>query len=392
MNNTHDKYPQLAHETSEEYFVRLFSNKEQYGLTCDEIADALNISYGVTLDSSTYRKRWRLYSQAFEYARDHFISSNLAAEAKEIEKQRVRLQDERAAYRRLVREEARREAFLNSIKEQFYDYEAIPPIEYKVDGNTGNDVLVVCISDLHIGIGFKNSVGVFNADIANDRMDHYAQEIIAFAKEHKPKACEVVLLGDLISGVIHMGLRVENRESLVKQLKDACECVSQLIASVAPYFETVNVRGVSGNHSRVTEFESVQLDEMLDAIVPFYLEARLKDTENVHIVCDDNSTGIEHMYIGKAHILLVHGELDTMDEKGVARLQGVAGVCDAIIAGHLHYASYKDVMGIHVIQSGTLLDSADQYCLRNRLSGCPSQAMVLFNEEGELKEFIPVYF
>lgn len=387
-----ERYPQFVNETAEEYFVRLFSRKEEYGLTCEEIADMLNCAYGVTYDSSVYRKRWRLYSQAFDYARTHFSESVYAEEARELEKQRVRLSDERAAYRRLLREDARREAFFDSVKELMRDYDPLAPIVYDGDIGESKDTLVVCLSDLHIGIDFKNPVGAFNSDLAYERLSTYADRVIDFAKAHKPETCEVVLLGDEISGVIHTGIRVENRESVVGQLKTACELIAQFLRCIAPYFNHVNVRGVSGNHSRVTDYDSVRLDEMLDALIPFYLDARLRDVYNIKILDDDDSTGLKHMYIGNAHIVVVHGELDVMNEAGVAKLQGVAGTCDAIITGHLHYASYKDVMGVHVIQSGTILDSADQYCLKNRLSGCPSQAMVLFSEDGELKEFVPVYF
>lgn len=390
--STSQHYPQFAGETSDEYFVRLFSNKEEYGLTCEQIADMLNLSYGVSLGESVYRKRWRLYTKAFEYARNHFASDRFAAEARELEKQRIRLQDERTAYRRMLREEARTDALFDILKANFSAYDGIEQFVVDKDCGDTDDTLVICVSDLHIGIDFKNKVGTFNVDVAKERMEHYAQEVVRFAQTHKPKNCEVVLLGDLISGMIHTGLRIENKESVVEQLKIACEVMSQFLLTISQYFETVKVRGIGGNHSRVTDYDSVRLDEMLDALVPFYLEARLSAIKNIHVITSSNSTGMEHMYIGNAHILIVHGEFDKMDEAGVAKLQGVAGVCDTIIAGHLHHAMFKDIMGVHVIQSGTLLDSADQFCLKNRLSGAPSQMMALFSGDGELKEVIPVYF
>lgn len=59
-------------ETYDDYFVRLFENKKEYGLTCVDVASLLNDVTGNNYDESTYRKeyaafnRGRLYERAFD--------------------------------------------------------------------------------------------------------------------------------------------------------------------------------------------------------------------------------------------------------------------------------------------------------------------------------------
>lgn len=69
MTNNLD-YKKRSDETFDDYFVRLFENKTEYGLTCEEIALLLNTESGTAYGESKWRKdfamfqKGRIYEQA----------------------------------------------------------------------------------------------------------------------------------------------------------------------------------------------------------------------------------------------------------------------------------------------------------------------------------------
>lgn len=58
-------------ETYEDYFVRLFDNKKEYGLTCDDIAELLNDVNGNNFTESAYRKEFAAFNRGRIYALNH---------------------------------------------------------------------------------------------------------------------------------------------------------------------------------------------------------------------------------------------------------------------------------------------------------------------------------
>lgn len=60
-----------AGETWEEYFIRLFENREKYKITCSQIANLLNAENGKKYEESTYRKRFTEFNRGRIYERTH---------------------------------------------------------------------------------------------------------------------------------------------------------------------------------------------------------------------------------------------------------------------------------------------------------------------------------
>ena len=59
----------LPGEGLQDYFVRLFEHKQQYGLNCDAIAALLNAANGVNYDTSAWRKEYASFNRGREYER-----------------------------------------------------------------------------------------------------------------------------------------------------------------------------------------------------------------------------------------------------------------------------------------------------------------------------------
>ncbi len=63
------KVDRMPNETYEDYFVRLFDGKAEYGLTCQDIAALLNKEFHQNFDASTYRKEFRAFDRGRAYER-----------------------------------------------------------------------------------------------------------------------------------------------------------------------------------------------------------------------------------------------------------------------------------------------------------------------------------
>lgn len=391
-NRLEENYNRLPNEDLEDYFVRLYSNRNQYGLSCEQAADLMNKETGFAYGESTYRKRFKAFSDGIRYCENHMSESYIVEQTRELEKQRIRLQDERAALKRLLREDARKDALLSVVRDSFSEYPNIKPFEnYYHVNNDGT--LVVMLSDLHIGIEFDNQIGKYNVEIARERLQQYVQQVSEFCKTKNPKRCVVLLAGDMISGGIHPTIRIENKENLVNQIKIASELVSNFIGSISGLFTSVDVYSVAGNHSRAfANKDECTLGDMLDDLIPFYVQTRLTNISNVNVHSESNKSYVT-FFVENNLCVLTHGDFDQANAAGIGKLQRlVDGVVDCLFCAHNHEFLTRDIDGCHVIQGGCLSGSGDEFCQKNRLSGQPSQVMSYFNEDGKLKDVMPVYF
>lgn len=378
------------------YFLRLFDNRLTYGLTCTQVADLLNAESGAEYSESKWRKDYKLYVRARNYFRTHDYGRMLADQTKALEKARVQLSDERAAFNRLIRSEARKDALYDELRAAFAEDSKIhtPTNSAALEHIAGDGTLMAVLSDWHIGIEFANGIGGYNPEIAWIRVCRYAEAVRQRARILGARKCVVAMAGDMISGVIHSTIRVENRQRLIAQIKTASEYVAGFLSSIEGCFDEIDVYGVGGNHSRVSEKDDAMLGEMLDDIIPFYLSAKFDGHPNIRIHSTEPRVGFEAFYVGdaKTRVLLLHGDYDDLSEKNVGQLMRMAGDFDVVVAGHLHECAYFDKLGIHVVRGGCLCGSGDEYCLKKRLSGSPSQMMAYFGSEGELEALLPVYF
>ena len=62
-------YERKKDEQFDDYFVRLFENKETYGLSCQDIADILNTEAGVLYGESKWRKEYAAFKRGMMYAK-----------------------------------------------------------------------------------------------------------------------------------------------------------------------------------------------------------------------------------------------------------------------------------------------------------------------------------
>lgn len=366
-------------------------------ITWVEVADFFNKEFREDetqyYDSSAYRKRYKNFSDAYEelFSQENFTNEEMMTieeHKRELEKAKIKLRDERIDYQKSIREDARRESFIElveramSINVEAFDYKQSPIID-------SNEDMVVCLSDLHAGIEVQNWWNTYNTDILKQRLHKYLDEIYDIQKLHQCKICHVVLGGDQVSGLIHNNLRLQNNENVVEQLKIAVTYIGEFIYELQNWFEEIEVHSVSGNHSRLSANKDDHLKgEELDDIIPFCLKLQFANNDKVHI-CDNiaqkiDSTIAAFITRGGKRFFVVHGDKDTPSNvvKNLTLISGIKP--DGIIMGHRHHNAYDTEHSVKVVQCGCVVGT-DDYCVDKRISGEPEQCVFITSTNRTIK-------
>jgi len=212
---------------------------------------------------------------------------------------------------------------------------------------------------------------------------HYANSIIRIGKDSGAKDCYVSLMGDLISGVIHTTIRIENRENLIEQVIGVSELISAFLYRLATYFDNVIVNSVDGNHSRIDfSADDALRAEKLDALIPWYCKTKLQNLNNVHFIDNTLDSSIGSFGIFGKRYICVHGDMDNDLKASVQRIEPMFGSkIDYILAGHMHVAEAR-IENTGFIRNGSVCGSGDEYTVKKRLFGPPVQVCMVVSDEG----------
>lgn len=383
--------------------------REQYELCLKDIKDKINgindmdwaeivAKYKIDCHSDTLRKASQTIFGG-KFVADYFTEKEtlnnatgegylalLRLEKEEVKKERQKLSDERIDYQRSLREQARRESFLELIERGFAAQ--IVPLDYKESPIINNDEdMVVCLSDLHAGIEVQNWWNTYNIDILRNRLNKYIDEIKNIQATHLCQQCELVLGGDAISGLIHPNLRLQNNENVIEQIKIVITYIGEFIAALQNVFSEIRVHSVSGNHSRLSPDKAEHINgEELDALIPFCLKIMFGNNPNI-VICEDgyidNSINSFVTRGGKL-FYLVHGDKDTPSNvvKNLTLMTGTKP--DAILMAHRHHNAFDTQYGVKIIQMGCVVGT-DDHCVDLRISGEPEQCVVITCKERTVK-------
>ena len=393
------KLKKAPDETETQFVYRLASARERGLLdkTWEELGEIFNQELGKNQCSSAYRKP---YQNAQRYRDEVFNAEDQPERLKEIQeaeqrlyKERVKLRDERNDLNRKLREEARRESFIEKLTNAVVDTDPIvvtPCVTTQEDGVE----LVACLSDLHMGLTAANSVNTYNEDILHDRLSQYASKLSVIQKRHKAKRLVVAMLGDQISGSIHTALVGQNCGNTVEQLKKVCKEISGFIQALTPYFEKITVYNVSGNHSRINpKKDDAQPGDNLDSMIPFYLTAVFSNTDRVEIAQQDSYFGeyIQEFRCRGWQFVIVHGDLDTPD-KVVSNIGKMMGwMPDVVLMGHRHNSGLITEGNTRVVQTGCICGT-DAYAYNKRLFAPPEQSVVVVTDDTPIECLYNVTF
>ena len=392
------------HEETELAFIYRLGKLKDDGvvnMTWGELADVMNKQLrdpDEEWTESAYRKKYALIRDAYEqifsgYQNDDYLKE-LTLQKQEIQKEKRKLYDERLDLNRRLREEARFEESvdriekaLNSVSERLFDNN-VTDIPTALSDNK----MIICLSDLHIGESFKNSDGEYNSDIAKFRLEKYIAEVKHIQSQNNCGECVVAILGDCISGSIHRTISVTNKEDVVEQVKIASMLIAEFIDVLSNMFTNVRVYSVGGNHSRIEKkAEDALLSERLDNLIPWFIEKLMVNKKNVEVCSNTFDDTLGMFTVGDKTYFLQHGDYTSMNDSAIGKLVLWAKQTPyCILTGHMHFPAMIEVSGIKVIQSGSLCGSGDEFTRQKRLTGKPSQTVIVTKDNGSIYGVFPV--
>ena len=303
-------------------------------------------------------------------------------EIAELKKERIKLSDARTELNRLIRTEARKESYAEMIKRIIY--ENTSPVELTINypkiKNSDNDLLCH-LTDIHTGIEIENWKNKFNEGELLNRVCKYLSKIYEIQKRHNSQNCYLVI-GEIISGLIHNNLRLQNNLDLIEQFKYISEIISQLLIELSKHFENVFMYITPGNHSRIVSKKEDALDgENMDILLPFYLKAKLQNIENVHIEDNILNPEIAFFIIRGNNIFASHGHKDS-PASVVQNFTMMFGLKpNIVLLGHRHTNGLSTVFDSKVIESGCVSGS-DEYAVGIRKVNRPEQTISVINDLG----------
>ena len=376
----------FENETPNQAIYRICKHKDKIG-TWEDVGNVLNNMLGENLSSSAYRKKFQYFEQIMKDNEDLFFENknyldDLKEMKREIQKEKIKLSDERTELKRLYREQARRESFLDVVKRAMSE-DVEPLVEPNHIGRfdyADND-LIVSLTDIHTGIEIDNAFNKFNENILRKRFNTYLQKILEVRERHNSENCYVII-GEVVSGIIHNNLRIENNLDLMQSFKLVATLISDFLTELSKYFNGVHVYINEGNHSRISPNKEDNIQgENVDVLVPFYLKARLQLIHNIFIHENEVMEEIAMFKVRGNIVMSAHGDNDKVSSV-VQKFTMLFDVKpDLVYLGHRHTNAMETVYDTKVIQSGCL-SGIDNYALSKRLRNKAEQTISVITEDG----------
>ena len=349
-----------------------------------DIADFRSDYNGESEHRDTIRKGSKLLYEYLDAGWVHEPTEMSISESDEIirlKKERQKLSDARVEYNRQIRQEARKESYSEMVKRIIC--ENVEPTDLKVQYHTfnSNTDLLVHLTDLHTGIEINAWNNTFNQDILKERIEKFTSEILKIRDLHKSENCYLVI-GEILSGIIHNNLRLQNNMDLMEQFKYVSELISAMLIRIANHFNHIYVYVTPGNHSRISPKKEDSLDgENMDVLLPFYLKAKLQNINNIDF-CENNiDPEIAMFNIRGNNVFASHGHKDN-PASVVQNFTMMFGIKpDIVLLGHRHLNGLTTVYDAKVIESGCC-SGTDQYAMSIRKTNRPEQTISVVGQDG----------
>lgn len=383
-------------ENEEQYLWRLGQAKDSGLLDMEwkEIAEIVNAECrddeSHYLTEAAYRKPYQYTKRFYEagvfskFDEDEYLNE-LRLQKQELEKEKVKIRDERNELSRKIREEARKESYKEQVLRSISEFES-QPLNYDTNKKfTGilksdND-LIISLTDVHAGIYINNYFNKYDEHVLKDRLNEYLDRIFEIKLRHGSENAYVIL-SELVSGIIHNELRIENNQNLIEQFLTITNYLTEFLAELSYQFNMVNIYICPGNHSRISPKKEDSLKgENIDHLALPFLEAKLQSFKNITFNRNTIEESIAMFSVRGNVVMSSHGDKDRPSDV-VQKFTMLFSIRpDLVYLGHRHTNGMSTVYRTKVIESGCLSGS-DNFALDMRLHSKPSQTVSVVNKKG----------
>lgn len=365
-----------------------------------DYVEIYNAIFGIEISTTEARKRLSglrdLFEQLDNSELNNFSEDDLLQEIEEkkleLQKEKIRVQDQKRELSKLIRSEARFEHLVDVLRTEVQKANKEEPLLYtykysELDNEKVNEAVLIC-SDWHIGAKFDNILAQYNLDIAKQRIEELLCKTIDYCTIHDVKTLHIELLGDMLSGAIHISSKVEAEENVISQIMTLSRLLSNFIYELASKIPYVKVYTAIGNHSRLCpNLKDNQEGENFERLIPFYLKDRLEDVDNVRIEESANLDDCIIQYkVLNTTIFGVHGDLDKPNAVVDNMIKMFKVIPEEVHIGHYHCDMEKTEYDIETVVNGSL-QGTDTFAKKIRKSGKPLQKLRIYNEDGCLCEY-----
>lgn len=379
------KYQRYEGESDQALIYRVCSDKERIG-TWQDVANLLNEMLGTDYTESKFRKSWKAFADTLEIHQENNATTNeeienLKEARRELEKEKVKFRDERNEYNRSIRQEARKESFVDLVKNLLSN--AKPREIGDFDNNIidGDNDLIVHVTDIHTGIKIDSFFNKFDEHVLQFRFAKYLDDIMQIQERHNSEDVYVII-SEVLSGLIHENLRIENNQNLIEQFLTITEYLTDFLDKLSRRFNTVHVFVCPGNHSRATaKKESSLKGENFDHLVIPYLSAKLQNFKNIEFHNNVIEESIAMFSVRGNVVFAAHGDKDNPKDV-VQKLSLLFNMIPKLVyLGHRHNNGMTTVYDTKIIQSGAWCGQ-DNYAADLRLRTRPEQTISVVNQDG----------
>lgn len=302
-------------------------------------------------------------------------------------KEKRQFYDQRREYNKLMIEEARADHLTEELIKAANKLNEQRPLaaQVRTSYTVFENEAVLFLSDWHYGLTTDNVWNKYNPQIAKERIADLRTKVRDRLMLHQAYKLHVVLLGDFISGAIHVSSRVKANEDTVEQLMNVSELIAEFIADIAPCANEVHVYSTWGNHSRVTANikDSVHSDN-LERLIPFWLNQRFQNCDNISIE-DSSSHELIALFPCGIPVGATHGDLEVGKDASLVMdrvFQKAFGQqVRYLVTGHFHHLWTDERVGVEHIGVGSLCGT-DDYAKDKRLFSKASQTLMIFDNDG----------
>lgn len=380
------EFKRFENESDEELIYRVCSSKDVIG-SWQDVANILNELLNTEYTESKFRKQFQSFQKMLSANQHKFADAEaqletIKLERQALEKEKVKFRDERNEYNKLIRQEARKESYLDLVKRVMSEY-APESIGYErnVDVQDNGNDLIIHVTDIHTGIKIDNFFNKFNTNVLKYRFNNYLNEIFTIRERHGSQNAYVII-GEVVSGLIHENLRCENNQNLIEQFMTVSDYLTEFLAELSKEFNEIHVYVTPGNHSRITAKKEQSLKgENFDHLLIPLLSARLQNTKHIYFHENKIEEGIAMFSVRGKKVFSSHGDKDTPANVVQKFTLLFKTVPDLVYLGHRHTNGLSTVYNTKVIESGCM-SGVDNYALDLRLCTSPEQTVSVVDSNG----------
>lgn len=395
-----------ADENEAQYIFRIGQAKASNVIEerWEDINPVLNMELGLSEDDwkdvSVYRKRYRLYEDAWK---NIFSKSNFADEQaltieeqkRELEKAKIKLQTEKLEYNRWLREEARDELICEKICAAI---QALPPLEIpkRINPIHSNREGVLLLADAHYGAEFKimglfgEILNEYSPEIFEARMWTLLDQVVEICRKEGFTSLNVYDLGDEIDGLLRVSQLWKLRYGVIDSAVYYGRFITAWLNELSKYVYVKYQMVKDSNHCQLRllgQPKNTFKDENVSVIIADKIMDKLSDNPNFEFA--QNPTGlIFDNNVAGYSVLGAHGECKNLEQAIKELSKTYRTQIDFMVGGHKHHQNSTNV-GIEsdVIAAPSIIGIDDYSLSLNKTSDPGATLFVLECGVGKVLEY-----